>query len=52
MLGNRQQMRDTIRDAAQKAGALVMVALAVACAALVLAAAAFVLVLRVRHAAA
>lgn len=50
MLADRKQIAAAVRDAADKAGALVGVALGIAAAALLLAAAAFLMVLKVRRA--
>ena len=50
MLGGRK-MRDTLAEATEKAGTLVMAALAVACTALLIALTALVVGLKVRNAA-
>ena len=49
MLGGRK-MRDTLAEATEKAGTLVMTALAIACTALIVALTALVVGLKVRHA--
>jgi hypothetical protein len=46
---DREKLAATVRDATDKAGALVTAALAIACAALLVAAAALVMALRVRR---